>query len=66
MDIAVTAPIVRCPYCVSGDEFRPMVALGDGRFACKCGHLSIPSDEKFKCACWNCFELRGLVPRRCG
>jgi hypothetical protein len=26
--------IVRCPYCVSGNEFRPMVRRVDGTFIC--------------------------------
>ena len=58
--------VVRCPYCVSGDEFKPMAAAGDGRFACdKCGHLAIPSDKNFRCACRKCFELRLHNIRRC-
>jgi ribosomal protein S27AE len=67
MNVAVTLIAVRCPYCVSGDEFKAMTAAGDGRFACgKCGHLAIPSDENFKCACPKCFELRLHDIRRCG
>jgi uncharacterized protein (DUF983 family) len=51
--------VVRCPYCVSGYEFKPMEAVGDGRFACgKCGHLAISADKNFRCACRKCFELR--------
>ena len=42
-----------------------MAAAGDGRFACgKCGHLAIPSDKSFRCACRKCFELRLLNTRR--
>ncbi len=53
-----TVTDVRCPYCVSGDLFKPMALAGDGRFACdKCGHLSIPADKTFRCACRKCFEL---------
>jgi len=33
--------IVRCPYCVQGLEFRPMVAHVDGRYICRnCGHTT--------------------------
>ena len=33
--------IVRCPYCIFGPEFRPMVAHVDGRYICnKCGHTT--------------------------
>ena len=57
-----TATAVRCPYCVSGDQFEPMAPAGDGRFACgKCGHLAIPADKNFRCACRKCFEL--TLPR---
>jgi predicted RNA-binding Zn-ribbon protein involved in translation (DUF1610 family) len=67
MNIATTITVVRCPYCVSDDEFRQMIArLGD-RFVCnKCGHSSIPSDKDFKCSCRGCFQLRELDLRRCG
>ena len=52
--------VVRCPYCVSCDEFRPMVAHVDGRFICnKCGHVSRPEDMDYKCHCPNC---QALVP----
>ena len=68
MEIAeMTVSVVRCPFCVLGYEFRPMVEHPDGKFVCnKCGHLAIPSDNKFECACWRCLELRALYSRRCG
>ena len=67
VNVPMTMTVVRCPYCVSGDEFMPMTAVADGRFVCgKCGHLAIPSDENFRCACRKCFELRALDYRRCG
>ena len=28
----MTERVVRCPYCVVGNEFRPMIALADGAF----------------------------------
>jgi hypothetical protein len=66
MEIAETIEMaIRCPYCVLGYEFRPMVAHADGKFVCnKCGHLAIPSDNNFECACWRCLELRALDSRR--
>jgi DNA-directed RNA polymerase subunit RPC12/RpoP len=59
-----TLMVIRCPYCVFGEEFRPMVAHLDGRFICaKCGHLASPSDKDFKCRCPEC---SGLKPARIG
>ena len=50
----MTMTVVRCPYCVSDDEFRQMIARSDGRFVCnKCGHSAIPDDKDFKCSCWK-------------
>jgi hypothetical protein len=57
--------VVRCPYCVSGDQFRPMTADGRGRYVCaKCGHLAMPADKGFECHCGKCDELRQLDLRR--
>jgi hypothetical protein len=56
--------VVRCPYCVLGDEFRPMAGAGSGRFVCaKCGHLAVPDDQNFACHCRKCDELRTLDSR---
>ncbi len=53
--------VVRCPYCVVGDEFRPMVVHLDGRLICaKCGHLVNPRDRNFKCSCSQCSNLRAI------
>ena len=63
----MTERVVRCPYCVVGNEFRPMIALADGASVCaKCGHLEIPGNEDLKCHCSRCVELRALGFRRCG
>ena len=49
---------VRCPYCVSGFEFRLMVAHVDGRYICnRCGHTTHLSDGKYECGCRNCLKL---------
>lgn len=54
----MTTKVVRCPYCVLDDEFRPMVAHLDGRFVCnKCGHVTRPDDPNFKCSCAHCRNL---------
>jgi hypothetical protein len=26
---------IRCPYCMAGIDFRPMIAHKDGRFVCR-------------------------------
>ena len=63
----MTERVVRCPYCVAGKEFMPMIALADGAFVCaKCGHLAIPGSDDLKCHCRRCVELRALGFRQCG
>jgi ribosomal protein S27AE len=50
--------VVRCPYCVLGFEFGPMVAHVDGRYVCgKCGHTAYPGNAKYGCQCFKCLEL---------
>jgi len=49
---------VRCAYCVSGDDFRPMVAHVDGRYICnRCGHTTRPGDATYECHCLRCVKL---------
>jgi hypothetical protein len=56
--------VVRCPYCVLGDNFREMVAF-NGRFSCrKCGHTAVPDVPGFKCTCLKCWELSFAVNLR--
>ena len=46
------AEIVRCPYCVLGNEFRPMVVEPGGWFFCdKCRHTVMPGNIEFRCRC---------------
>ena len=53
----MTEKLVRCPYCVAGDEFRPLLHR-PGSYVCEeCGHMVIPDDPDFKCPCENCLEL---------
>jgi hypothetical protein len=50
--------VVRCQYGVLGDQFRPMLPRGQGRFICdKCGHTAIPGKPDYKCRCEKCEEL---------
>jgi len=50
--------VVRCPYCVLGVQFRPLVPRLDGTFICeKCGHVSLADGTSFKCSCYRCGEL---------
>jgi hypothetical protein len=50
--------VVRCPYCVVGDHFVPMLPRPEGLFTCvECGHTAIPEKPEFKCSCQKCGEL---------
>ena len=56
--------IVRCPYCVLGNEFRPMFRKSK-KFVCiSCGHAATP-DAPYapysKCACTKCQEMNRLA-----
>jgi hypothetical protein len=54
--------LVRCPYCVSGNEFRPMVRHVDGTFICNgCGHTTRLKDNYYQCGCSRCIELRRIT-----
>ena len=51
--------IVRCPYCVLGSEFRPMIRHLDGRYICdKCGHTACPKNPAYGCQCETCLKYR--------
>jgi len=54
--------IVRCPYCVLADDFRPMLPKREGFFICqKCGHTVKPEAPNFKCFCQKCGELNRVA-----
>jgi len=59
--------IVRCPYCVLGNEFRPMFRSTVRRakkFVCiSCGHTTTPDALYSKCACPKCQEMNRLASR---
>ena len=51
--------VARCPYCVSGNGFREMRVLENGRQICEsCGHIIFPDDRAFWCPCQKCLEVR--------
>ena len=58
--------IVRCPYCVTGSEFRPMLRQSTKkRFTCvSCGHTAAPDDPYLKCPCSRCQEMARVAIRR--
>lgn len=51
--------VVRCPYCVAGKEFRPMLRhSGKRRFLCLgCGHNTVPGAIHSSCHCPRCREI---------
>src|SRR3954471_16770866 len=52
---------MRCPYCVSGFEFRLMVGHVDGRGICsKCGHTVHPDRPEYGCSCPHCRKLASV------
>jgi hypothetical protein len=56
------AEIVRCPYCVQDEHFKPMLRRPDGLFVCnKCGHTAMPVKPEFKCFCQKCGELNRVA-----
>jgi DNA-directed RNA polymerase subunit RPC12/RpoP len=51
--------VVRCPYCVLGDHFRPMLSRSQGWFIClKCGHTTNLEKPELKCFCQRCGALK--------
>jgi predicted RNA-binding Zn-ribbon protein involved in translation (DUF1610 family) len=56
------SPIVRCPYCVLGNEFRPMVR--SRKFICvSCGHSMLPGGPTSRCGCPKCQEMNQIASR---
>jgi hypothetical protein len=56
--------IVRCPYCVQGGCFRPMLQRSEYSFVCLgCGHTTIPDDPQAKCSCVRCYEVNQAANR---
>jgi hypothetical protein len=56
--IAHAAMIERCPYCVVGENFRPLSQESAGWFVCvSCNHRAAPEKSNFRCFCLNCKKL---------
>jgi hypothetical protein len=54
-------PILRCPYCVLGDQSRLMIPEFGGWFICEnCAHAADPDDPEFNCTCAKCRQLHHL------
>jgi hypothetical protein len=49
--------IVRCPYCVLDDHFRPMSPRPGWHICSKCSHTAIPEKPEYRCFCQKCGEL---------
>jgi hypothetical protein len=59
------AEVPRCPYCVSGSQFKAMQVLENGRQICEsCGHIVFNEDKAFWCPCQKCLESRFSLPVR--
>jgi len=55
--------IVRCPYCVLGNEFRPMFRRSKKFICVSCGHTTFPDVPYSKCACPKCQEMNQIANR---
>ena len=50
--------IVRCPYCMLGDQSGTMLQRPAWFICEQCGHVVIPDDPDFKCCCRNCLKVK--------
>lgn len=52
--------VIRCPYCVEAGNFRVMaIPESEDRYTCnQCGHMALPSNPLFECACKKCARFR--------
>ena len=54
-----TTLVIRCPHCLLGTEFRPMIAYKDGRFVCRdCAHTVCPGVPEYRCICFPCLRIQ--------
>jgi hypothetical protein len=52
-----TTLVIRCPYCIVGIDFRPLIAYKDGRFVCRdCAHTVRPGVPEYRCTCRACLR----------
>jgi hypothetical protein len=50
---------IRCPYCVMGDDFKPMRYIDNDLYFCdKCGHMVRAGNITFECTCDRCRTMR--------
>ena len=48
---------IRCPYCMAGIDFKPMIAYKDGRFVCRdCAYTVCPGVLDYGCTCRTCLR----------
>jgi hypothetical protein len=53
-----TVLVIRCPHCIIGIEFRPMISYRDGRFVCcDCAHTIRPGVPAYECTCRKCLRM---------
>ena len=58
-----TALVIRCPYCLMGIGFRPMISYKDGRFVCRDrAHTVRPGVPEYRCSCRHCLRSRKATP----
>jgi hypothetical protein len=58
---------VRCPYCVTKDNFLLMIEVTDDVFLCQqCGHSLAMILPNYKCECKKCIRLRQPLPSDLG
>jgi hypothetical protein len=55
--LTYTILTIRCPHCMAGVEFRPMIAY-NGRFVCRdCAHTLRPGVPEYTCTRRPCLSL---------
>jgi hypothetical protein len=53
-----TQVVIRCPYCVSGLDFRELIPCKAGQLACQtCAHSVRPGEISYLCLCRGCVEV---------
>lgn len=55
--------VYHCPYCSFGDQYRPMIPLGQSdSYRCRgCRHTIVESNPSYGCGCVNCKATRAKV-----
>jgi hypothetical protein len=48
--------VFHCPYCLVGDESRPMIPRGrSNEYRCRgCGHTLVENNPSYVCTCSHC------------